>query len=80
MGTNEKSKPIKPKPIKQKLAPWVFFPPLIFILALCIWVVSDPIRAGESLSAMFSFVTNQLGWYFELYIFAVVLICIYLCI
>ncbi|MEG1497157.1 MAG: BCCT family transporter [Clostridiales bacterium] len=75
MGTNE-----KPKPIKQKLAPWVFFPPLIFILALCIWVVSDPIRAGESLSAMFSFVTNQLGWYFELYIFAVVLICIYLCI
>lgn len=64
----------------KKIEPWVFFPPLIFVVLLCIWVVSDPERAGVLLASAFSFITNQLGWFYEWYIVAVVIVCIFLCV
>lgn len=65
---------------KKQIAVWLFFPPLIFIIALCIWVLNDPVVAGEQMAFAFSFVTETLAWYFEWYILAIVAVCVYLCV
>lgn len=75
MGINTKEKK------RQRIDPWVFFPPFIFVIALVIWVVSDPTRAGETLSNIaFGTICFDFGWFFEWYIAAVVIICILLCV
>lgn len=70
----------KEKKVGGKIAPWTFFPPLIFILALCIWVISNPTAAGEAMGVAFSFVTEGLAWYFQLFFFIVILLLVFLCI
>ena len=65
---------------KKKLAPWAFWPPLIFIVILCVWVVSSPAAAGVALASAFTFVTTQLAWYFQLIFLAVVALLIFLCV
>ena len=64
---------------KSSIDGWMFFPPLIFIALLVVWVVSDPVRAGKGLDAAFQFVTSELGWAFEWFVLAIMLISIYLC-
>ena len=63
-----------------KIAPWTFFPPLIFIVALCAWVISDPTAAGTAMGVAFSFVTNEMAWYFQIFFFIVILLLVYLCV
>lgn len=65
---------------KSKLAPWVFYPPLIFIIVLCLWVIKDPVRAGEVMDVAFNFVTTELAWYFQLIYLATIALCIFLCV
>ena len=65
---------------KSSIDGWMFFPPLIFIALLVVWVVSDPVRAGKGLDAAFQFVTSELGWAFEWFVLAIMLISIYLCV
>ncbi len=75
MGINMKKKNT------QKIDPWVFFPPFIFIIALVAYVLSNPARAGETLSNIaFGIICFDFGWFFEWYIAAVVVICILLCV
>ena len=63
-----------------KIAPWTFFPPLIFIVLLCAWVISDPASAGGAMAVAFSFVTNELAWYFQIFFFVVVILLVLLCV
>jgi len=63
-----------------KIAPWTFFPPLIFIVALCAWVISDPTAAGAAMGVAFSFVTNEMAWYFQIFFFIVILLLVFLCV
>lgn len=70
----------KSKGEHKKIAPWAFWPPLIFIVILCAWVVSDPKQAGAAMSAAFSFVTNELAWYFQLIFLIIVVLLVYLCV
>jgi L-carnitine/gamma-butyrobetaine antiporter len=61
----------------KKIEPWVFFPPLVFIILFCIWVFRDPQKAGDSLQSAFNFITNQMAWVYEWYIFAIFIICLF---
>ena len=63
-----------------KIAPWTFFPPLVFIIALCAWVISDPIAAGDAMGVAFAFVTNEMAWYFQIFFFVVILLLVFLCV
>ncbi len=61
--------------------PWVFIPPLIAVIALVAWVVSNPEGAGAALSNLaFGTICGDFGWFFEWYVFAIVIICVVLCI
>ncbi len=63
-----------------KIDPWLFFSPLLFIVLLCAWVLSMPEKAANGLAAAYNFVTGSMGWFFEFYIFAVVIVCAILCV
>lgn len=63
---------------KHKMEPWVFFPPLVFIVAFIIWVFSStPAVAAKHLSSAYSLVTDKLGGVLEIYVFFIFLLCIY---
>lgn len=57
----------------------VFFPPLFFTILICVFVATDPEKAGKILEAGFSFVTNQFAWFFEWYYVVVFAILIAFC-
>lgn len=66
---------------KFSVEPWVFIPPLIAVIALVAWVVSNPEGAGAALSNLaFGTICGDFGWFFEWYVFAIVIICVVLCI
>ena len=49
--------------------PWVFIPPLIAVIALVAWVVSNPEGAGAALSNLaFGTICGDFGWFFEWYV------------
>jgi len=61
----------------KKIEPWVFFPPFIFIILFCIWVFRDPQKANDGLQSAFNFITNQMAWVYEWYVFIVFIICLF---
>lgn len=63
------------------IEPVVFIPPLLVIIGLVAWVVSDPASAGATLSTLaFGVICADLGWFFELFVFMMLALCIFLCI
>lgn len=68
---------IETKAENKKIEPWVFFPPLIFIALFCLWVFRDPQKAGNGLQGAFTFVTNNMAWLYEWWVFIVFIICLY---
>lgn len=52
---------------KKKIDWPVFLPPIILILAFCVWIVTDSAGAGVALNKAYSLVTVSLGWFFEWY-------------
>lgn len=72
-----KSKKVK----KTSVEPWVFIPPLIGVVALVFWVVSNPIGAGKALgNVAWNLICADFGWFIELFVAFLVVICIILCI
>lgn len=66
---------------KVSIEPWAFIPPLVAIICLVAWVVSDPSGAGALLSGLaFGTICFDWGWFFEWYVFAIVVICVILCV
>lgn len=66
---------------KSSIEPWVFFPPLIAVVALIIWVVSNPAGAGEVLGYIaWTIICADFGWLFEWYVAIIVAICVFICI
>ena len=64
-----------------KIEPVVFIPPLLVIIALVVWVINDPASAGAALSTLaFSVICADMGWFFELFVFMMIALCIFLCI
>lgn len=65
---------------KSSIEPWVFVPPFVAVIALVAWVVNSPATAGAILSKFaFGTICFEWGWFFQWYIFAIVVICIFLC-
>lgn len=78
MSMNDK---VSKKSFLGSVEPWVFLPPLIFVIALVAWVINDPAAAGSILSGIaFGTICFDCGWFFEWYVFFMFLICIFLCI
>ncbi len=63
----------------QTIDNWTFWPPLVFTILICVWVISSPDTAGVVLEAGFAFVTEQFAWLFEWYSVAVLGILVYIC-
>lgn len=69
--------------VKKQLSiePWAFIPPLIAVIALVVWVVSNPAGAGEVLGNLaWSVICADFGWFFEWYVAAIIIICVIVCI
>ncbi|WP_422528641.1 BCCT family transporter [Serratia fonticola] len=56
----------------------VFWPATILTLLMIIVFISVPVSSGQVLEKIHAFTTGQLGWFFLLCTFAVVLFCIFL--
>ena len=66
---------------KSSIEPWVFIPPLIAVVALVIWVISNPAGAGEVLGTLaWSIICADFGWFFEWYVALMIGICVFICI
>lgn len=63
---------------KRKISPILFYPPLIILIAFCVWTVIDPTNAGVILNKLYYFVTNTLGWLFQWYYVVAFILFIYL--
>ena len=78
MSMNDK---VGKKSFLGSIEPWVFLPPLIFVIALVAWVINDPAAAGSILSGIaFGTICFDWGWFFEWYVFIIAIICVFLCI
>ena len=67
MSMNDK---VGKKSFLGSIEPWVFLPPLIFVIALVAWVINDPAAAGSILSGIaFGTICFDWGWFFEWYVF-----------
>lgn len=63
---------------KQRMEPWVFFPPLIFVVFFVIWVFkSTPDAVAKQLQYAYAFVTDKLGGALEIYVVLLFILCIY---
>ena len=56
----------------------VFWPATIITLLMTVFFIYDPKGSGEILNRVHAFTTKELGWFFLLCTFAVVLFCVFL--
>ncbi|CAA7603432.1 transporter, betaine/carnitine/choline transporter (BCCT) family [Acididesulfobacillus acetoxydans] len=60
------------------MEPWVFFPPLLFVVAFIIWVFKNsPAVVAKQLAVAYSFVTDKFGGILELYVVVLFILCLY---
>lgn len=63
---------------KHKMEPWVFFPPLIFVVLFVLWVFKNtPASVAKQLSYAYAFVTDKFGGVLEIYVFFLFILCFY---
>lgn len=61
-----------------KIDKLLFWPPLLIIALVCAFIVGNP-KAGEAgINKVFAFVTGDLGWTYELFVFANIVLIVYL--
>ncbi|MDP4160577.1 MAG: L-carnitine/gamma-butyrobetaine antiporter [Bacillota bacterium] len=63
---------------KKKIEPWVFFPPLIFVILFVTWIFKNsPEMVAKQLAYAYTVVTDKLGGALEIYVFFLFLLCIF---
>ncbi len=55
----------------------MFFTPLVFVVAFCLWVFRDPEQAAKGLQKFYSFITDTLAWTYEWYVLILFALCFY---
>lgn len=48
----------------------IFFPPLVLVILICAYIIKYPEAGTATINRVFAFVTGDLGWAYELFVFA----------
>lgn len=53
-----------------KIDKTLFFPPLLLVVLICAYIIKYPEAGTAAINKVFAFVTGDLGWAYELFVFA----------